>query len=131
MKQDDPRVLCFSCNFGWGFLSDKETLEPATKHWMPVTCSGKIDTHHILKAFRSGVDGVLILGCPEGNCHFQDGNYQAKKRVFLLRKILETYGIEGTRLRMEMSEDPAGTAIGRLIGEMQQDLRELGPVKCA
>ena len=129
MNEDSPKVFCFSCNFGWGYVSGEEDAQPKTKAWARVACSGKIDTHHVLEAFRHGADGVLILGCPRGDCHFQDGNYQAAKRVSLLRKALEPFGIEGDRLRIELAADPDGAAIGRLVEKMRRDLLDLGPIK--
>ncbi len=129
METYKPKVVCFSCNFGWGYLSDEETLGAATLYWIPVACSGKIDTCHILKAFRAGADGVLILGCPEGHCHFQDGNYQTRKKVYLIHKVLYAFGIEPERLIMDLAIDPEGKKIPLLVAQMRNDLVKLGPVK--
>lgn len=125
----EPRLVCFSCSFGLGYLSDRNTLSGRIKNWIPVVCSGKIDSTHILDAFKSGADGVLILGCPEGDCHFQDGNLEARKRVYLLQKVLEDYGIEKDRLRIRLCLDPEGTTIPQLVEEMCESIRELGPVR--
>lgn len=124
-----PRIVCFSCNFGWGYLSDEATIGSAVLNWIPVVCSGKIDTDHILKAFRAGADGVLILGCPEGHCHFQDGNYQTRKKVFVIHKVLDAFGIEPERLVMELDIDPKGNKIPQLIAQMRQNITALGPLK--
>jgi F420-non-reducing hydrogenase iron-sulfur subunit len=129
MKDYDPKLICFSCNFGWGFLLGEEALKSKVKSWIPVACSGKIDTVHILNAFRHGADGVLILGCPEGHCHFQDGNYQTRKKVYLLQKVLEAYGIHQKRVKMVFSVDSEGKKIPQLINEMNESIRHLGPVK--
>jgi len=98
-------------------------------NWIPVTCSGKIDTNHILKAFRAGADGVLILGCPEGHCHFQDGNYQTRKKVYLIHKVMDAFGIEPERLGMNMSLDAEGKRIPQLVNVMKEGLIKLGPVR--
>jgi coenzyme F420-reducing hydrogenase delta subunit len=82
-----------------------------------------------LNAFKKGADGVLILGCRGGDCHYQDGNYEAKKRVHLLHKILEAYGIEKERLKIELSVDPEGSKIPELVKEMSERLKKLGPMK--
>jgi coenzyme F420-reducing hydrogenase delta subunit len=129
METYNPKIVCFSCNFGWGYLSDAETIGPTILNWIPVVCSGKIDTSHILKAFRAGADGVMILGCSEGHCHFQDGNYQTRKKVFLIHKVLDAFGIEPERLTMELDIDPEGRKIPQLIAQMQHHLSGLGPVK--
>ena len=129
MSQHKPKVVCFSCKFGWGYLTDEATLTPMIQNWIPIICSGKIDATHILDAFKEGADGVLILGCPEGACHYQDGNFEARKKVHLLHKVLESYGIEKKRLKIILSTDPDGTKIPQLVTEMSEDIAELGPLK--
>ena len=129
MRHYEPRLICFSCKFGWGYLADEEALHQRIKNWVPIICSGKIDATHILEAFGQGADGVLILGCPEGDCHYQDGNFEARKRVHLLRRILEAYGIEGERLRVELSVDPSGNSIPQIVKGMSDAISRLGPVR--
>jgi F420-non-reducing hydrogenase iron-sulfur subunit len=129
MKNYEPKLVCFSCKFGWGFLGDENAMVSKIKNWIPVVCSGKVDTSHILEAFRAGADGVLILGCPEGHCHFQDGNYQTSKKVYLLQKVLEAYGIEQKRVKMKFSLDPEGKKIPQLINELKEGIKSLGPLK--
>jgi coenzyme F420-reducing hydrogenase delta subunit len=129
MEIYNPRIVCFSCNFGWGYLSDEATIGATVLNWIPVVCSGKIDTDHILKAFQAGADGVLILGCTEGHCHFQDGNYHTRKKVFLIHKVLDAFGIDPKRLVMELDIDPEGKKIPQLIAQMRQHIVALGPMK--
>jgi F420-non-reducing hydrogenase iron-sulfur subunit len=129
LSEHNPKVVCFSCKFSWGYLTDEATLSAQIKNWIPIICTGKIDTTHILDAFKEGADGVLILGCPEGDCHYQDGNYEARKKIYLARRLLESYGIEKERLRLELSIDPDGSRISQLMKEMSKDLVKIGPVK--
>jgi F420-non-reducing hydrogenase iron-sulfur subunit len=129
MVSYEPKLVCFSCKFGWGYLTDENLLSRQIKNWVPIVCSGKVDSSHILNAFRQGADGVLILGCRGGDCHYQDGNYEAKKRVYLLHRILESYGIEKERLKIELSIDPEGSRIPQLVKEMSDRIAKLGPVK--
>ena len=128
MADFEPKVVCFSCNFGWGYLIQNQERFKNIKRLIPVICSGKIDTAHIIDVFKGGADGVLILGCPDGDCHFHNGNYQARKKMSLLRKTLESFGIEPQRLRMEFGSDPAGERINVLMQQMCDDLRSLGPI---
>jgi F420-non-reducing hydrogenase iron-sulfur subunit len=125
----EPKVVCFSCKFGWGYLTDEDTLSDKIDNWVPLICTGKIDATHVLGAFRAGADGILILGCPEGDCHYQDGNYEAKKRVYLIRRLLESVGIEKERIRIELSTDPNGESIPKRVAEMRRELAKLGPAK--
>lgn len=129
MSENKPKIVCFSCKFGWGYLTDEATLSKQIENWIPIICTGKIDTTDIINAFEQGADGVLILGCPEGDCHYQDGNYEAKKRVHLLSRLLEPMGIEKDRIRIELGTDPEGKRIPQLIKEMSQDLIKLGSSK--
>ena len=128
MKNFEPKIVCFSCKFGWGYLADEASLSAQIKNWIPIICSGKVDTKHIVEALKHGADGVLILGCPEGDCHYQDGNFETKKRVQLLHKMLASYGIEPERVRMELSLDPEGKRIPELVKSISETVRGLGPV---
>lgn len=129
MSPYKPKVVCFSCKFSWGYLADEAALTKEIENWIPIICTGKIDTTYMMDAFEKGADGVLILGCPEGDCHYQDGNYEAKKRVYLLRRMLESMGIEKERIRIELSTDPEGRRIPQLVKEMKEELAKLGPLK--
>ncbi len=129
MNEFRPKLVCFSCNFGWGYLTDEANRSQGADNWIPVACSGKVDSTHILNALRYGAEGVLILGCQHGHCHFQDGNYQTGKKVYLLQRVLEAYGIEKERIQMVFSQDPDGKRIRHLTNEMKSKLIKLGPMK--
>jgi len=129
MSDFKPKVVCFSCKFSWGYLVDEAALSSQIKNWIPIICSGKVDAKHVVEAFQHGADGVLILGCPEGDCHYQDGNLETKKRVQLLSGVLDSYGIEPERVRMELSLDPEGKKIPELVKNMVEAVKGLGPVR--
>ena len=73
---------------------------PTSIRIIRVPCTGKVDTLHILRAFEKGADGVYVVGCREGDCHFNSGNFRAAKRVAQARQVLDTIGIGGERVRM-------------------------------
>ncbi len=125
-----PKIVCFACKFGWGYLNSNG-YKKQLKNLIPVTCSGKVDTTHIIAALKEGADGVLILGCPEKECHFQTGNYQARKRILLLRKALKDFGIDSKRLKIELNIDAEGTMIPVSIEAMKKEIKNLGPLKPA
>jgi F420-non-reducing hydrogenase iron-sulfur subunit len=82
---------------------------------------------HLLAAFEMGADGVLVAGCLEGGCHFVEGNLRAKRRVEMVRQLLEEVGIERERLVMaNMSAADAGTFVAR-VEEMVDTVNRLGP----
>lgn len=128
MDNNEPKVVCFSCRFSWGYLGDEATLATQIKNWIPIICSGKLDAKHIIEAFSHGADGVLILGCPEGDCHYQDGNIEVRKRITLLRKAIEPYGIDPERIRLVLDKDPKGTTIPELVDKFSNFLKHMGPV---
>ena len=130
MKEFTPRLVCFSCKFGWGYLNGNGHAKKI-KNLIPVACSGKVDATHIIDAFRKGADGVLILGCADKQCHFQTGNYQARKRVLLLKKTLKEFGIEPGRLKIAFDLDPAGAKIPLFVEEMRKEIEAMGPLFAA
>jgi F420-non-reducing hydrogenase iron-sulfur subunit len=127
MGQYNPKLVCFSCKFGWGYLNGNGH-EKDIENLVPVMCSGKVSATHIIDAFRKGADGVLILGCSDGDCHFQNGNYQTRKRVFLLRRTLKDFGIEPERLKIVLDMDPHGAKISSALKDMRSELIGLGPL---
>jgi F420-non-reducing hydrogenase iron-sulfur subunit len=92
-----------------------------------VPCTGKVDVLHLLRAFEKGADGAYVVGCMEGDCHFNQGNFRARKRVEQAAKILDSVGVGGQRVRMyNLSSSEAPTFV-EYANEMDQLIRELGP----
>jgi coenzyme F420-reducing hydrogenase delta subunit len=90
---------------------------------------GKVDATDILNAFNKGADGVILLGCADGECHFQDGNQEARKRIYLLHKILESFGIEKERLEVITAIDAQAEKVPGIINMLKDRLKSLGPKK--
>lgn len=72
---------------------------PDGVEWVSMPCGGSIDTIHILRAFESGADRVMVLACYEDACHSVDGPKWAEKRVAAARAVLQEVGIPGEYLR--------------------------------
>ncbi|OPY68011.1 MAG: Glutamate synthase (NADPH) small chain [Syntrophorhabdus sp. PtaU1.Bin050] len=126
---DQPGIICFACKFSWGYTADKGKFADI-KELVPVICLGKVDTHEILSAFtKKGAEGVLLLGCGQDDCHFQDGNHEAQKRIFLLHRVLEDFGIEKERLEIVTSFDPKGENIPVHINSLKDRVKSLGPIR--
>ncbi len=90
-------------------------------------CTGKIEMEHILDAFLKGIDGVLVAGCLEGGCHFQEGNLRARKRTDRIREMLEEIGVGAERLKMvNLSAAEAPTFVAR-VTEIVETVKALGP----
>lgn len=124
-----PRIVCFACKFGWGYLFPDLFDQARTPEWIPVACSGKIEVRHILSAMKKGADGVLILICREGNCHFQDGNFKTEAKAVLTRSVLTAHGIDADRVRIVSDLDPDGATIQKLVADLRHDIQKLGPLE--
>jgi len=90
-------------------------------------CSGRVDPIYILKAFEYGADGVLVTGCHPGDCHYIDGNLRAKDRIDFLKECLKDVGIEPERLRLEWISASEGDKFARVVREMVEEVKKLGP----
>ena len=92
-----------------------------------VPCTGKVDVIHILRALEKGADGACVIGCLEGECHYNSGNLMAKRRVEQARKILDTIGIGGERARMFNLSSSEGPRFAQYATEITEKIKELGP----
>jgi F420-non-reducing hydrogenase iron-sulfur subunit len=91
-------------------------------------CSGRIDPTFVLEAFKEGADGVLVAGCHlPSDCHYLSGNFKAQRRIFLLKKVLEQFGIEPNRLRIEWVSAAEGDRFAGVMRDMVDEIRRLGP----
>lgn len=91
-------------------------------------CTGRVDPEFILKAFTSGADGVIVLGCHLGDCHYKEGNYKALRRYMLLKKVLTQFGIEEDRLKLDWVSATESDRFVDVINEMVKNIRKLGPL---
>ena len=100
---------------------------PGNIRIVKVPCTGKVDIIHILRAFEKGADGVYIVGCMEGDCHYNQGNIRARKRVEHARQILDAVGTGGERVRMYNLSSSEGPRFADYAIEMTEKIKELGP----
>jgi F420-non-reducing hydrogenase iron-sulfur subunit len=91
-------------------------------------CTGRLEVEYFLKAFENGADGILVAGCEEGSCHFKEGNLIAKRRVNYTRDILSESGIEKERLRMVNIGAADARPFTKIIQDMVETVRKLGPI---
>jgi coenzyme F420-reducing hydrogenase delta subunit len=66
-----------------------------------LSCSGRLEVLHILKAFETGADGVIVLTCLNGRCQSLIGNKRARNRFKLAKKYLNEIGLRQERLLMK------------------------------
>jgi coenzyme F420-reducing hydrogenase delta subunit len=92
-----------------------------------VPCTGRVDAIHILEAFASGADGVCLVGCLEGDCHYMTGNIRARKRVEYAKHLLDEAGVGGGRLEMYNLSSADGRRFAQVMREITERVRKLGP----
>jgi len=126
-----PRIIAFCCNycaFAAADLAGSRRMQyPAGVRIIHTPCTGKLEMEHILDAFEKGVDGVLVVGCLEGGCHYVEGNLRARKRIDRIRSILDEIGIGGSRLQMVNLSDAMAPAFVQHVRGIVETVKALGP----
>jgi coenzyme F420-reducing hydrogenase delta subunit len=100
---------------------------PSSVRIIRVPCTGKVDVLHILRCFERGADGVYVVGCREGDCHYQSGNFRAKKRVEQAQHLLDRIGVGGLRVRMCNLSSSDAPLFVRFAEEMHAAIMAAGP----
>jgi F420-non-reducing hydrogenase iron-sulfur subunit len=127
-----PRIVAFFCN--WCTYTAADLAGVSRLKYAPnirvirLMCSGRVDPQFILDALSRGADGVLLGGCHIGDCHYVEGNYKTLRRFQMLRRVLDTMGIEPARVRLEWISASEGEKVKTVINEMVQQLQALGPL---
>ncbi len=127
----DPEVVAFCCDYcahSAAALAGSQRLQyPAGVRILSTPCTGKLETEHILEVFEKGIDGILIVGCLEGDCHFVNGNLRARNRTDRIRSILDEIGLGSERLKMVNLSDLMASAFVEHMKEAMDTIRALGP----
>ena len=129
----EPKIVGFLCN--WCSYTGADLAGVSRIKWPPnvrpirIMCTGRIDPTFIVKAFREGADGVLVSGCHPGDCHYYEGNYKALRRVRLLRKVLEQFGIHPDRLKLTWVSASEGERWAQVTKDITETVRRLGPLQ--
>ena len=132
-SEKKPRILGFVCNWCSYAAADAaggQRLDyPAEVKLVRVMCSGRVDPQFVLAAFRQGVDGVMILGCHPGDCHYRSGNKKAAGRFRILQKMLGQFGVDPRRLRLDWVAAGESKRFQQVARSMAQLADELGPLE--
>ena len=128
----EPKIVGFLCNWcsyaGADAAGGAHKDVPANLKVIRVMCSGRVDPQFVMKAFGDGADGVMILGCHPGDCHYKEGNYKALRRARLLEKLFKELGIEKERFRLDWVSASEGDKFSKITNEMVEILKKLGPL---
>ncbi len=129
----EPRIIAYLCT--WCSYTGADTAgiarlkSPANIRDIRVPCSGRVSPELVMRTFDQGADGVLILGCHIGECHYDSGNHRAAKRLPILRALMSYAGLEPERLRLDWVSASEGERFSRIATEFVDVVRALGPVR--
>jgi len=133
MSAEEPRIIGFLCNWcsyaGADLAGISRIKYPPNLKAIRVMCTGRLNPLFVLKSFQMGADGVLVAGCHPGDCHYTSGNMHAKRRMAVMRRLLDYMGIDKRRFRVEWVSASEGTKFASIVQEMTDELRKLGPLK--
>ncbi len=125
----EPNIIGFLCNWcsyaGADLAGTSRIKYPPNLKVIRVMCSGRVDPMFVINALQQGADGVLIGGCHPGDCHYERGNYIARRRIAVIKKLLEYIGIEPKRVRMTWVSAAEGKKFADVVKEVTDDIKEL------
>jgi len=116
--------LCNWCSYAGADLAGVNRLQYGHEiRIVRVPCSGRVNPMLILKCFQEGADGVLVAGCHPGDCHYQEGNYYARRRMHVLRELLDFVGIDRRRFHVRWVSASEGAKWADVVNGTIEDVR--------
>jgi F420-non-reducing hydrogenase iron-sulfur subunit len=127
----EPIMIAFCCNWcsyaGADLAGISRLQYPSDLRIIRVMCSGMVHPNLVIDALTKGADGVVICGCHHGDCHYLEGNLRAENRSEAIELMLEDFGIEPERFRLEWVSASEGPKFAEVVRDMSHTVRELGP----
>ena len=128
----EPDILGFLCNWcsyaGADLAGVSRFQYPPNLRIIRVMCSARVDPTIVLEAFIQGLDGVMILGCHLGDCHYMTGNYYTEKRIKMTKNVLKNIGLAPERLLIDWVSASEGERFATLVKDSTDRLKKLGPL---
>ncbi len=131
MAEFEPSIIAFVCNwctYAAADLAGTSRIQyPPNVKIVRLMCSGAVDPIYVMKALLEGVDGVLIGGCHPGDCHYVSGNYKARRRIMILKTIVENMGMDPERIWIRWISASEGKQFAVIVKDMVELLKTKGP----
>jgi len=132
MTEFEPKIIGFLCNWcayaGADLAGVSRIQYPPNVRIIRVMCSGRIDPVIVLETLAQGADGVLVAGCHlPSDCHYMEGNYQAERKIKMLKKLIAQTGLKTERLRLEWISAAEGERFAQIVKDFTNQIRALGP----
>lgn len=127
----EPLIVSFCCNWcsytGADLAGVSRLQYPTNVRIIRVMCSSMIHLNLVIDALTKGADGVIICGCHIGDCHYEDGNEKTQKRAEAISIMLEDFGLEEERFRLEWVSASEGPKFAQVMKEFTDQIKQLGP----
>ncbi|MCJ7579907.1 MAG: hydrogenase iron-sulfur subunit [Candidatus Aminicenantes bacterium] len=127
----DPLIVSFCCNWcsytGADLAGVSRLQYPPNVRIIRVMCSGMVHPNLVIDALTKGADGVIICGCHPGDCHYEDGNLKTEKRAEAINLMLEDFGLEEERFRLEWVSASEGPKFAQVMTDFTEQVKKLGP----
>ncbi len=127
----EPNIVAFLCNWcsytGADLAGTSRIQYPPNVKVIRVMCSGRVNPLLVVHALQQGADGVLVSGCHPGDCHYTQGNYFARRRMALMKRLLDYIGVDPRRVQMSWVSASEGQKFADVMHKVTEDVRELGP----
>ncbi|MCL2171629.1 MAG: hydrogenase iron-sulfur subunit [Defluviitaleaceae bacterium] len=124
------KIVAFCCNWcsyaGADLAGTSRLQYPADVKIIRVPCSCRVDPAFVLRAFGRGADGVIVCGCHPNDCHYETGNFFARRRFTLFFRMLEFLGIERGRVHLEWVSAAEGAKFSSVMTKFVEQVAALG-----
>jgi len=126
----EPKILGFLCNWcsyaGADLAGVSRMQYPPNIRVIRVMCSGRVDPKFIFRALEIGIDGVIVMGCHLGDCHYLEGNYEAENKFNLVKRFLSFIDLDN-RVKLEWVSASEGKRFSEVVKDFTNAIKELGP----
>lgn len=129
----EPKIIAFVCNWctyaGADLAGTSRFKYASNVRIIKTPCSGRIDPMFLVHTLEKGADGVMISGCHPNDCHYNEGNFNARRKYIVMRALLTQLGIDMERITISWCSASEGIKFANLVNEVTEKIKKLGPYK--
>ncbi len=133
MEKENVKILTFLCNWcsyaGADLAGTSRLQYPPNIRVIRVPCSGRVNPQFLVKALKDGADGVWVSGCHPGDCHYQTGNYFARRRFYIMKELMEFVGVEPERINFSWVSASEGKKFQEVATEVTEKVKKVADKK--
>lgn len=127
----EPKIVAFLCNWcsyaGADLAGSSRMKYPPNIRVIRVPCSGRVNPLFVLKCLTKGIDGILVSGCHIGDCHYSEGNYYARRKFLIIKRLFDYLGIDQRRFHMSWISAAEGEKFSQVVKDVVEEVRKAGP----